>query len=749
MKIILPFPAVLYLLVAPCLWACNAEKSTTPSQDTNTDTRKLVQDAYARIDPFTVTYAFNTDKAAILKKRMDAEADPAKKINLRLEYAMELLRAGNTQESMNQYAEAVNFVIQNGLGIGPKEKRELYSTIAITYLRHGEIENCVQNHNHQSCFLPIAGEGVHQLPFGSRNAIKYLELILAEFPDDLESKYLLNLAYQTLGEYPDKVPAKWRIDPSWYTNKRKIEPFKDIAPALGLNRNSHAGGVVIDDFNNDGWLDIVVTSWQRNTPAIFYHNNGDGTFTDKTKEVGLEGQVGSLNLNQTDFNNDGWLDLYIMRGAWHGASGDIPNTLMMNTGKGTFVDVTIQVGLTKNAATQTSSWADFNLDGWLDLVVANESVPGYLRGIDLYINQKDGTFSNQSANYGLTQNEFFKGCVATDINNDHYPDIYLSSLSHSPMLLINQGFKGVAGFIVADSTSNPKGPSQSFPCWSFDYDNDGFEDLFVSPFSNEGSPSTMWIKSHGDNFDHTFLPTLNHNKGNGQFEEVGQSMGLNEVCFSMGCNFGDINSDGFLDFYLGTGNPLYQSIVPNKMYINVDGRKFEDVSFSGGVANIQKGHGVSFGDWDHDGDEDIFAVIGGAYDGDAFYNSFFENPNQDLNNWIVFNIKGTTANKSAIGARVAITLLENGKERMIYRTVNSGASFGANSLALEVGLRKATTIRSVKVQWPCKACPEQVFTGMVVNKAYTLTQDNTTPTPREYSAVHVGQKQTQEQHQHH
>ncbi|HSF90187.1 MAG TPA: VCBS repeat-containing protein [Saprospiraceae bacterium] len=748
MKIMLPFPLVSCLLLAISLWGCKAEKSSAPVQEASTDTRKLVRDAYASIDPFTVPYAFNTDKAAIIKERLDAEADPGKKVNLRLEYAMELLRAGNTQESMNQYAEAVNFVIQNGLGIGPKEKRELYSTIAIAYLRHGEIENCVQNHNHQSCFLPIAGAGVHQLPFGSTNAIKYLELILTEFPDDLESKYLLNLAYQTLGQYPDKVPAKWRIDPVWYTNKRKIEPFKDIAPALGLNRNTHAGGVVMDDFNNDGWLDIIVTSWHRNAPAIFYHNNGDGTFTDKTNEVGLDGQVGSLNLNQTDFNNDGWLDLYIMRGAWYGPSGDIPNTLMMNTGKGTFVDVTIQAGLTKNAATQTSSWADFNLDGWLDLLIANESVPGYLRGIDLYINQKDGTFSHQSEAYGLTQNEFFKGCVATDVNNDKYPDLYISGLSRNPLLLINQGFKGVAGFIPADGSSIAPGPAHSFPCWSFDYDNDGHEDLFVSPFSNEGSPSTMWIKSHGSDFDHSFLPTLNHNKGNGQFEEVGQSMGLNEVCFSMGCNFGDINSDGFLDFYLGTGNPLYQSIVPNKMYMNVDGRKFEDVSYSGGVANIQKGHGVSFGDWNHDGDEDIFAVIGGAYDGDAFYNCFFENPNQDNHHWIVLNIEGTTANKAAIGARVAITALENGKERMIYRTVSSGASFGANSLALEVGLRKATKIKNAIVQWPCKDCPDSVFEGLEINKSYKLVQGSTVAQPQNYMTVAAGDKEGHSTHSH-
>ena len=101
-------------------------------------------------------------------------------------------------------------------------------------------------------------------------------------------------------------------------------------------------------------------------------------------------------------------------------------------------------------------------------------------------------------------------------------------------------------------------------------------------------------------------------------------MGLNEVAYTMGCNFGDINTDGFLDFYLATGNPLYQSLVPNKMYLNMEGQQFEDVSYSGGFANIQKGHGVGFGDLDHDGDEDLYVVIGGAYDGDSFTIGFLK-----------------------------------------------------------------------------------------------------------------------------
>jgi hypothetical protein len=158
------------------------------------------------------------------------------------------------------------------------------------------------------------------------------------------------------------------------------------------------------------------------------------------------------------------------------------------------------------------------------------------------------------------------------------------------------------------------------------------------------------------------------------------------------------------------------------MYLNVDGKKFEDVSYVGGFANIQKGHGVGFGDFDHDGDEDMYVVIGGAYDGDSFYNCLFENPNESNHNWIVVKLEGNKSNKAAIGARVAVTILENGKERKIYRTVTSGASFGANSLVLEIGLGKASSVTSVNVQWPCLDCPDASYTGLGINKSYLLRE---------------------------
>jgi len=743
-----PLSPIYFLLFILFFLSCKPGEPVEKAPDP--DTRNWVQEAFRKIDTLAMKPSFNTERVILIKAKMDKETDPTKKINLAVDYAQELLKCGRAKECIEMMASITKVLKVNNFQLDNDTKRNLYSIVGIAYLRYGEIENCLQNHNHESCFLPIQGDGVHTLPFGSTQAIQQYKNALKEFPDDLEFKYLLNIAYMTLGKYPDEVPKEYLVNPEWFKSKINFPRYHDVAAEVGVNKNGLAGGVVVDDFTNDGWLDIVITSWGPHEELVFYKNNGDGTFSDQTKAFGLDGQVSILNLNQTDYNNDGWLDLLLMRGGWWQKNGDIPKTLLMNTGKGKFEDVTLKAGITKLAPSQTSAWADYNLDGWIDVIVANESLSDFQRGIDVYINQKDGTFKLESAQWGLTMNQFYKGVTATYANDDKYPDLYFSALADSNSLFINQSMSGNNSFSLAGPNVHVGAPFRSFPCWSFDFDNNGYEDLFVSSYSNDQTPVNYWMQSHMGKVDPVMFPKLYSNQGNMQYKEVGASMGLTEVAFTMGCNFGDLNTDGFLDFYLATGNPLFQALVPNKMYLNMEGKRFEDVSYAGGFANIQKGHGVSFADLDHDGDEDMYVVIGGAVDGDTYFNCLFENPNPDKNNWVVLKLVGTTANKAAIGARVAISVEENGKERMIYRTVSSGASFGANSLALEVGLRKSSKINSVQVQWPCKDCPDQVFEGLAINKAYELLQGQPQGKELQYTAVkmHGGGDGTMK-HDHH
>jgi hypothetical protein len=167
----------------------------------------------------------------------------------------------------------------------------------------------------------------------------------------------------------------------------------------------------------------------------------------------------------------------------------------------------------------------------------------------------------------------------------------------------------------------------------------------------------------------------------------------------MGANFGDLDNDGYLDFYAGTGDTEFRSLMPNRMFRNDAGKRFQDVTTSGGFGHLQKGHGIAFGDLDLDGDQDIYAVLGGAHDGDGFHNALFENPGHG-NRWVALDLEGVTANRSAIGARIKIVVQEGATVRSIYASVGSGGSFGASSLRQEIGLGSAERIVSLEITWP-------------------------------------------------
>jgi hypothetical protein len=177
-------------------------------------------------------------------------------------------------------------------------------------------------------------------------------------------------------------------------------------------------------------------------------------------------------------------------------------------------------------------------------------------------------------------------------------------------------------------------------------------------------------------------------------------VGLDKVFLPMGANFGDIDNDGFLDIYLGTGNPSYASLVPNVLLRNHDGKYFVDVTASSGTGELHRGHGIAFADLDNRGYEDIIAEIGGATPGDSHALRVFENPGNG-NDWISLKLVGVKTNRSAIGARIKVTV-ENHSQgtRSIYRTVGSGGSFGASPLQQHIGLGKDARIVDLEIWWP-------------------------------------------------
>jgi len=320
-----------------------------------------------------------------------------------------------------------------------------------------------------------------------------------------------------------------------------------------------------------------------------------------------------------------------------------------------------------------------------------------------------------------------KGVCSGDIDNDGWPDIYVSALGRPNILLKNNADpseNGTVTFSDISASANVEKPIQSFPTWIWDYNNDGFLDIFVAPFSvgRAKSSSLMVSNSRGKTMEDTHL-CIYDNNADGTFKEKGVEMGLTEPVFAMGANYGDVDNDGALDFYLGSGEPSLSSLVPNKMYRNNNGKNFQDVTYSGRVGHIQKGHGVSFGDFDNDGDQDIFHVLGGAYEGDIFGDALFENPGGSNNSWTTLLLKGENANRSAIGGRVTLVCKhKDGSEKTYHHVVSTGGSFGSNSLQLEIGLGKAVTIKTIEIKWPIYPVETDVYQNIEVNRFIRIEQ---------------------------
>jgi hypothetical protein len=185
----------------------------------------------------------------------------------------------------------------------------------------------------------------------------------------------------------------------------------------------------------------------------------------------------------------------------------------------------------------------------------------------------------------------------------------------------------------------------------------------------------------------------------------------------MGAGFGDLDNDGWLDCYFGTGAPEYQTLLPNRMFRNDRGRRFQDVTTSGRFGQLQKGHAISFADFDRDGDQDIFEELGGAFPGDTYMSVLLENPGHG-NHWLGLKLDGVESNRSAIGARVRVDL----PGRSIYRVVNTGTSFGDSPLELHIGLGDAKSIGAVQIQWPSGKL--QKLTGLNLDRGYRIKEGN-------------------------
>ncbi|MBZ0269902.1 FG-GAP-like repeat-containing protein [bacterium] len=703
-------------------------------------------DSHSRMVTFLARLAERADEenpflgragAAALRQdlaRLPDDADPFLHLRLHYETASAELRLGNTREAIEHFTSAYE-LLEALAGQLTDEQRNLTTfQLAVAYLRLGETENCVDSLSPDACLIPIRGGGIHTRDEGSTRAIPYLEEVIANSEPDgrlhLTARWLLNIAHMTLGTWPDGVPAEDRIPAAAFDAGVPFPRFRDVATDVGLDAFSLAGGVCIDDFDGDDVLDVIVSTWDTAGPMRFFHSNGDGSYTERTDVAGLTGLLSGLNMVHADYDNDGDADVYVLRGAWLGSAGRHPNSLLRNDG-GTFRDVTFDAGLgTFHYPTQAASFADYDNDGDLDLYVGNESSqdfdPEQLRAIgyesvvglhapaQLFRNEGNGTFTDIATHAGVTNERYAKGVTWGDIDNDGDADLYVSNYASANRLYRNEGD---GTFTDIATHAGVARPFLGFPTWFFDYDNDGALDLFASSYSG----TVASVAGHYLGLPPAYEPALlAHGDGRGGFTDVTEQAGLLYPMLPMGANFGDIDSDGFPDIYLGTGSPSYANLMPNVLFLNRGGRGFVDVSYQAGVSHLQKGHGVAFADLDHDGDLDLFEQLGGAYPGDAFRNTLYQNPGFDRHSLTV-QLVGVRSNRSAIGARIHARFRENGAARSVYRHVGTGGSFGSSPLRQFLGLGSATVVDTLEVFWPATG-KTQAVTDVPADQAIRIVE---------------------------
>lgn len=736
-------------LAASAALACSERQQPTRPRQRDGTTR--MADTLASINAAALAHPetnpfLNRQRADAIQATIAFQAG-AESWNSRHHLAEERLKAGQTVEAIAELERVMRDAgLSNDGGVTAESmtarKKPVFDLLALSYLRLGEQQNCLGNPASNVCILPLDDGARHTHEEGARGAIARYTEILRHFPGDLGSRWLLNIAYMAIGDYPDSVPRRFLIPHLAPSAKDVFPRYPNVAADVGLAVTGQAGGLSIADFNGDGMLDVFTTSSGIDEPPHLFLADGHGGYVDRTAKAGLQKIVGGLNNIHADYDNDGHEDILVLRGGWLGEAGNYPNSLLHNRGDGTFEDVTFAAGLASLQPSHTAAWADVNLDGYLDLFVGHESYSKLSGGpshpSELFLNNRDGTFTEVSHKVGIDLDDFVKGATWGDVNNDGLPDLYVSVLYGRNRLYINRGGSSADSlkFVESAAAAGVELPIASFVTWFWDFDQDGWDDILALSYDVSASIPEMVAREYLGlpletvqdgktvKVEQTHLYRNNHD---GTFSDVTRKAGLDrKVIYAMGSNFGDLDNDGWLDFYLGTGNPAFQSIIPNRMFRNVGGQRFEEVTLPGGFGHLQKGHGTAFADLDRDGDEDIYMVMGGAYQGDRFASVLFENPGWRHNRWITLELEGRAANRSAIGARVEVDVSNtDGSRRTLRRTVGTGGSFGAGPLQLHIGLGRAARVREVRVHWPDAARTGTSYTDLALDHTYHIVQGET------------------------
>jgi len=529
---------------------------------------------------------------------------------------------------------------------------------------------------------------------------------------------------------------------------RKIPQLEDVTKSAGIQFQhfydpekryiveSMSGGVIVFDYDRDGWPDIYFT----NAPSVagalkgekargaLYHNNHDGTFTDVTEKAGIASPGYANGGAVGDYNNDGWPDLFITT-----LGG---NVLYRNNGDGTFTDVTAKAGVADGRYSTGATFGDYDNDGYVDLFVANyvdfklNDLPGFgkvptckyrgrdvqcgprgLRGAgdSLFHNNGDGTFTNVSKASGTDDPDGFYGLgsVFIDLNNTGRPDLYVANDSGPNFLYKNEG-KGKfseMGLESGTAVSEDGSEQGSMGLALGDYDHTGRPSIYVTNFADEYS-------------------TLYKNEGDYNFHDVSYKSGValpSLPWVKWGDELFDVDNDGWLDLIFVSGQVYPQMgdlpgagyAQPKVLNINQGDGTFCDASQQAGAALQERrvSRGVAVADLFNDGNVDVVIE---DLDGPPM---ILRNKGIPGRHWVSFELAGTKTNRLAINARVKITA---GGVTQTSQVLSGASYLSQNDLRQHFGLGASTKIDSVEIDWPSGTVDK--MTNLDSDKFYSVLE---------------------------
>ncbi len=531
-------------------------------------------------------------------------------------------------------------------------------------------------------------------------------------------QWLLRVALDRIPGPPPAMPANV-LFPVEEPNIDRANPplleFEDIAPKLGIHSKNGNGTVAWGDIDGDGKLDVIVSG--SGTFIKVYRNEGD-KFTDITEKVGLGHVPSGYSLNLVDYDNDGWLDLFISLNGWNGPMPD----LLFHNEHGKFVNVSKKSGVDDPGSGFVSLWGDLDNDGWLDVVIANGvlkdgSVP------QIYRNNRDGTFTNMTKAAGIDEPPLYGtiGAALGDYDKDGRLDIFFNGHDGAPNRLYHN--EGNWHFTeVAKKSGVLQPPHNGFVCFFVDYNNDGRPDLLTTSLAPWEATVDGLKKGYAPRGARAVHPDANHlfrNNGDGTFTDVTFDAKLYYPMGTMGAGVADVDNDGYVDFYFGTGDPQISRLEPNRFFRNNGDGTFSDLTRYVNFARPgNKGHGVAFVDLFEDGALDIFAQLGGHYPGDHTYNAFYRNLKASQNHWLEVDLRGVKSNRFAVGTQ--LTVKAGGM--LVYREVKGSEGFGATSpYRQHFGLGKQAKIDSLEIRWPSGVKHE--FQSLDANQIIAVKED--------------------------